>query len=104
LGGLVVDLGGYSGFTTVEQFYVTGNVYTFMFGPQASWRLGKFTPFANALFAAGIPVQRTGFSDSDISLPTVFRWRGWIKDRQRAAWRGQLDFSRLDSTVQTQIT
>jgi outer membrane protein OmpA-like peptidoglycan-associated protein len=77
--GLVADLGGYdnsrltflspSGNQTVN---ADGSSFTYAFGPQFSYRkLGRFTPFAQALFGAtqASPVTISGCSGSAICTP-----------------------------------
>lgn len=101
--GLVADLGGYYGSQNVGPFHVTGNVYTFLFGPQVSVGVGKFTPFAHALFGAGhTSANATGFSDSDISFATALGGGLDYKIVKGLAWRGQLDFLQTRFYSQTQ--
>jgi len=44
--GVAADFGVYHS----TQFGVSGNIYTYMFGPKLSYHSGKITPFAQALF------------------------------------------------------
>jgi opacity protein-like surface antigen len=43
--GIVGDFGGYAGANGLN-----GNVLTYLLGPKAAWRMGRFTPFAQGLF------------------------------------------------------
>jgi len=48
--GLVAEVGGYHGGQNSQGVGVNGEVYTFLFGPKTTFRLGRFTPFVQTLF------------------------------------------------------
>jgi Outer membrane protein beta-barrel domain len=48
--GLVGDFGGYHGGVNSLGSGINGQIYTYMFGPKSSFRLGKVTPFIQTLF------------------------------------------------------
>jgi hypothetical protein len=106
--GLVADLGGYYGSQTVPGTGVkaSGNVYTFMFGPQVSVSVGKLTPFAHVLVGAGhTSASVTGYSNSDTSFATALGGGVDYKLVKGLAWRGQLDFlqTRFYSNTQNNV-
>lgn len=47
--GVVADVGGYH-VGTIDGVSVDGNVITYLFGPKITYRKGRWTPFAQALF------------------------------------------------------
>lgn len=102
--GLVADLGGYYGSQRVPGGGTTdGHIYTFLFGPQVSVSVGKFTPFAHAMFGAGrTATSGGGFSDSDISFATALGGGLDYKIIKGLAWRGQLDFLQTRFYSETQ--
>ena len=48
--GLVGDFGGYYGGTNSTSGGINGEVYTYMFGPKTTFRIGRITPFIQTLF------------------------------------------------------
>jgi len=98
--GLVADVGGYYGSQTLAGVgKVSGNIYTVTFGPQVSFPVGHFTPFAHALVGAGHTSASThsgaviqNFSLSDTSFATALGGGLDYKIIKGLAWRGQLDF------------
>ena len=91
--GLVADLGGYYGSQTKPGVAkVNGSVYTFLFGPRVSVSVGRFRPFAHALFGAGrTSSSGGGYSASDISFSDALGGGLDYKIMKGLAWRGQLD-------------
>jgi Outer membrane protein beta-barrel domain len=93
--GFVADFSGFYGSQNVPvipSFNVDTTVNTVVLGPRLSVSVGKFTPFAHALFGAShIHESATGFSDSDTSFASALG--GGIDYRLFApiAWRVQAD-------------
>ncbi len=48
--GLVGDFGGYHGGVNSSGSGVNGEIYTYMFGPKTTFRMGRITPFIQTLF------------------------------------------------------
>jgi Outer membrane protein beta-barrel domain len=73
--GLVADFSGLYGsqnIAVIPSFNVNTHLNTVVLGPRASVAIGKFTPFAEALFGAShIHDSATGFSQSDTSFATA---------------------------------
>jgi opacity protein-like surface antigen len=66
--------------------------YTILFGPQVSVSVGRFTPFAHALFGAGhVSDSASGISNSDTSLATAVGGGLDYKLIKGVAWRIQGD-------------
>jgi Outer membrane protein beta-barrel domain len=93
--GFVADISGLYGSRNVPivpTFSADASVHNVLFGPRASVSVGKFTPFAHALFgAAHISESTSGFSDSDTSFATALG--GGIDYRliHGVGWRVQAD-------------
>lgn len=105
--GIVADLGGYYGSQSFtfgceaipsppclpSKVNVDARVYTFLFGPRVSASVGKFTPFAHALFgAAHASGSGSGFSGSDTSFATALGGGLDYKLIPAVAWRFQGDY------------
>ncbi|HYM06260.1 MAG TPA: outer membrane beta-barrel protein [Terriglobales bacterium] len=73
--GFVADFSGLYGtqnIPAVPAFSADTRMNTVVLGPRVSVDVGKFTPFAEALFGAShIHETATGFSDSDTSFATA---------------------------------
>jgi opacity protein-like surface antigen len=73
--GFVADFSGLYGSQNIpgiSAFNVDTKMNTVVLGPRVSVPVGKFTPFAEALFGAShINASATGFSDSDTSFATA---------------------------------
>ena len=73
--GFVVDFSGLYGsqdVSAVSAFKVNTNLNSVVLGPRVSVPVGKFTPFAEALFGAShIHDSASGFSESDTSFATA---------------------------------
>jgi hypothetical protein len=71
----VADFSGLYGsqnISAVSAFKVNTNVNSVVLGPRVSVPVGKFTPFAEALFGAShIHDTASGFSESDTSFATA---------------------------------
>lgn len=91
--GLVADLGGYYGSQTKPGVaHLNGNVYSFLFGPRVSVGVGRFRPFAHALFGAGhTSSSGGGYSASDTSFSDALGGGLDYKIIKGLAWRGQFD-------------
>jgi hypothetical protein len=93
--GLVADFSGLYGSQNIDAIpSFNGNTHlnTVVLGPRASVAIGKFTPFAEALFGAShIHDSATGFSQSDTSFATALG--GGIDYRliHGIGWRVQAD-------------
>jgi outer membrane immunogenic protein len=48
--GIVGDFGGYHGGVNSLGSGINGEVYTYLFGPKATFHAGRFTPFVHSLF------------------------------------------------------
>jgi opacity protein-like surface antigen len=100
---VVVDVGGYYGSTSLVNLgcipgggfscNANGSVYTALLGPRASFSVGKFRPFAHALFGVGhVSTSTTGFSDSDTSFGDAIGGGLDYKLFPALAWRVQGDY------------
>jgi len=73
--GFVADISGLYGSQNVSAaptFSADTSVHNVLFGPRISVSVGKFTPFAHALFGASHTKESaSGFSDSDTSFGTA---------------------------------
>ena len=73
--GFVADFSGLYGsqdVSAVSAFKVNTNLNSVVLGPRVSVPVGKFTPFAEALFGAShIHDSASGFSESDTSFATA---------------------------------
>jgi hypothetical protein len=99
--GIVADFSGHYGNETIDlgcsQYNVTfcfptnGHVtlHTFTAGPQVSFRLGRFKPYAHALFG-GARYSRT-FGSPEYSFADVLGGGADISVIPRIAWRVQAD-------------
>jgi outer membrane protein with beta-barrel domain len=93
--GIVADFSGLYGsqnVPVVPPISVTTGAHSFLFGPRASVAVGKFTPFAHALFGAShINESALGISGSDSSFATA--WGGGVDYRliPGIGWRVQAD-------------
>jgi hypothetical protein len=93
--GFVADFSGLYGSQDVSafsNFKVNTNMNSVVLGPRVSVSVGKFTPFAEALFGAShIHDSASGFSESDTSFATVLG--GGIDYRliHGIGWRLQAD-------------
>jgi hypothetical protein len=74
---------------------VNASVYTFTGGPQVSFPLGRFRPYAHALFGAALyrelTVPSSVYSSSSISFADVFGGGIDVSIIPRVAWRVQAD-------------
>lgn len=67
--GLVADFGGYHGGYSFSSGGINGEVYTYMFGPKTSFRLGRFTPFVQTLFGGAHTTSSSTFgSESSFAM------------------------------------
>ena len=93
--GFVADFSGLYGsqnISGIPVFNVDTKVNTVVLGPRVSVPVGKFTPFAHALFGAShIHESAAGFSDSDTSFASALG--GGIDYRliHGIGWRVQAD-------------
>ncbi len=93
--GFVADFSGLYGsqnISGIPVFNVDTKMNTVVLGPRVSFPVGKFTPFAHALFGAShIHESATGFSDSDTSFASALG--GGIDYRliHGIGWRVQAD-------------
>ena len=93
--GFVADFSGLYGsqnISAVSPFNVTSSITTVVLGPRASVSIGKFTPFAHALFGAShIHDSASGLSESDTSFASALG--GGIDYRliHGIGWRVQAD-------------
>ena len=106
--GIVADFSGHYGSQDLPAIGVNANVgeHNFLFGPRVSASVGKFRPFAHALFgAAHISESATGFSDSNTSF--AYTLGGGIDYRliSLLGWRVQADFlqTRFFSNTQNNV-
>jgi len=63
--GLVADFGGYHGGYSFSSGGINGEVYTYMFGPKTSFRLGRFTPFVQTLFGGAHTSSGSAFGSEN---------------------------------------
>lgn len=89
-------------------FNAKTNLHTFLFGPRASVSIGRFTPFAQALFGAAhlsANAHSAGFSTSDTSFSTALGAGMDYKLIKGIAWRLQGDYlqTRLFSGTQNNV-
>jgi opacity protein-like surface antigen len=93
--GLVADLtGDYGSQTIPPPFSVSANIgeHTFLFGPRASFPVGKFRPFVHGLVGVGhISESGTGYSNSDTSLSYALGGGIDYHLAPRISWRVQAD-------------
>jgi len=87
--GLTADLSG---------LYPGAKVYTFLFGPQVSFRLKRVTPFVHALFGNTL-VHYNGYLTSDSSFSYAAGGGVDFDITRRLALRGQADL--LHTNFQT---
>jgi hypothetical protein len=99
--GIVADFGGHYGNETIDlgcsQYNITFcspangyvTLYTFTAGPQVSFRLGRFKPYAHALFG-GARYSRT-FGSPERSFANVLGGGVDVSVIPRIAWRVQAD-------------
>ncbi len=80
--GLTADFSG---------FYPNAKVYTFLFGPQVSFRLNRVTPFAHFLMGEAI-VHYNGYLTSDSSFAYAAGGGVDFAMTRRLALRGQVDW------------
>ncbi len=106
--GIVADISGHYGSRdsavgcealpppcTPTSVHVSSSQYTFLFGPRVSVSVGKFTPFAHALFGAGHvsnSANLSGSSNSDTSFATAVGGGLDYKLFPAVGWRFQGDF------------
>ncbi len=101
--GAVADFGGTYGTERVVPFCeviivcqgplnAQTNVHTFLFGPRAAVSIGRYTPFAQALFGiAHTGASGTGFSNSDTFFATVLGGGVDFRLARTIGWRVQAD-------------
>jgi outer membrane immunogenic protein len=65
--GLVAEVGGYNGGENSSGVGINGQVYTFLFGPKTTFRIGRFTPFVETLFG-GARASANSFYGSSTSF------------------------------------
>ncbi len=63
--GLVGDFGGYHGSTSSGSGGINGEVYTYMFGPKTTFRMGRFTPFIQTLFGGAHTSSGSAYGSQD---------------------------------------
>src|SRR5579862_569178 len=67
--GLVADFGGYHGAEEGFGGGINGQIYTYMFGPKTSFRIGRFTPFVQSLFGGAHTSSGSAFgSESSFAM------------------------------------
>jgi len=92
--GVVADLDWHYGSRSITPpFPVSASRHQIMFGPKASISMGRYTPFAQALF--GVTHQSdsgTGPSDSDTSFASAIGGGFDYRLLKVVAARGQLDY------------
>jgi hypothetical protein len=66
-------------------------LYTFTFGPQVSLPLGRFKPYAHALFGAALYRELAFFGGSDTSFADELGGGVDVSVIPRVAWRVQAD-------------
>jgi opacity protein-like surface antigen len=87
---------------------VHANLHTYLFGPRASVSVGRFTPFAQALFGAAHiseSASSVNFSHSDTSFATAIGGGIDYKLFPAVAWRFQGDWlqTRVLSSTQSNL-
>lgn len=87
---------------------VHANLHTYLFGPRASVSVGRFTPFAEALFGAAHiseSASSVGFSHSDTNFATAIGGGIDYKLIPAIAWRFQGDWlqTRVLSNTQSNL-
>jgi opacity protein-like surface antigen len=88
------------------QAHVNSTLHSYLFGPRLSVAVGKFTPFAHALFGAShISSSGSGFSGSDTSFAEALGGGIDYKLISAIAWRFQGDLlqTRFFSTTQNNV-
>lgn len=69
--GLVADVGGYYAGQNSLGTGINGEIYTFLFGPKTTFRVGRFTPFVQTLFGgARSTVNSTFGASSSFAMAT----------------------------------
>lgn len=63
--GLVGDFGGYYGAAALSGRGINGEVYTYLFGPKATFHAGKITPFVQTLFGGAHTSAGSRFGSED---------------------------------------
>jgi opacity protein-like surface antigen len=103
--GIVADVSGfYPRYTTpplAGSIKVSGDAYTFLFGPQVSLPHGRFTPFARFLIGAVHVTPQTPFGndfESDNALSYAAGGGLDYSVTRRIAIRGQVDWLRVSLT------
>jgi hypothetical protein len=83
----IADLQGYGSYTQCTNpsapinGCASGNLFTYMFGPQFKARAGKFQPFAEVLWGGahsnfyGNACNKEAFAAAGLPVTTPFRWR-----------------------------
>lgn len=106
--GIVADFSGHYGTETVGSLLLcrgsgpppfaspctendSANLYTFMFGPQVSLPLGRFKPYAHALFGAALYRELAFFGGSDTSFADALGGGLDVSVIPWVAWRVQAD-------------
>lgn len=106
--GIVADFSGHYGTETVGSLLLCrgsgpppfaspctendrANLYTFMFGPQVSLPLGRFKPYAHALFGAALYRELAFFGGSDTSFSDALGGGVDVSVIPWVAWRVQAD-------------
>jgi hypothetical protein len=93
--GFVADFSGLYGsqdVSAVSAFKVNTNLNSVVLGPRVSVPVGKFTPFAEALFGAShIHDSASGFSESDTSFALPWVGESTIAVIHGIGWRVQAD-------------
>ena len=110
--GMVADFGETYGTFTVPfqfgNFSSSTRVMTYMFGPRASFRVGRMRPFAHVLIGAGhlsqpdVGYAETDFADAigggvDFRLIPMVHWRVQADDLQTRFNGGRQDNARLST-------
>jgi hypothetical protein len=93
--GIVADFSGHYGSQTVPAVGLNASVaqHDFLFGPRVSTSVGKYRPFAHALFGAShISESATGFPNSNTAF--AYALGGGLDYRllRLIGWRLQVDF------------
>jgi hypothetical protein len=100
--GIVADISGHYGSDTFPlgcpvvvcpaPVRADASVHNFLFGPRVSVSVGRFTPFAHALFGAShISASASGFSTSDTSFATALGGGMDYRLFHGIGWRVQAD-------------
>jgi opacity protein-like surface antigen len=121
--GVAADFGGLygsAGFTVTVMplppvgFKAQGNVHTFLFGPQFSYRTAKLTPFTHFLVGGAhlggtedfigynFPGSPSHFSLSSTSFSVALGGGADYQFTRKWAWRGQADYLRTSFANQNQ--